>query len=684
MANYFHPGVYPEIVDLSQIVQASSTSIGGAVGAAERGSINQRMLMSSTSAYTTEFGNRDLKYGYMGHCMTAAFEEMRSAYVVRVPAKDAKYSAVKIYPETAIAGSAPINAGFSLNEYEAADFFVAYKVVDKSSNNKYTRVVGSIDEAVEAGTLLFDTADCTGVATIATADTYTYTVGDVAGSAMVSDASSLMLITAENPNVIDLRVSIEESTPAPSTSPATSAAGTIATNTVIVTKAKHGLEVNDFVFVNGASDPTYNGKWRVTARTEDTFTYAVTGTLTTTTPTGLRFAKYPDNDQRTFTLKVYEVIDGVLTLLETYNDVTMYQGKDGFGNQTYVQDVVNNSSRQIRVYVNDAVAETESGYAFPAELPDAALKGGSLGGAISSSDISDGWDLFSNRDEVRVNLLINCGYVGANDIIVQSKMLSIAKSRRDCFCIFDMPYDCTEAAPKTTAIDWRKDIQAVDSYYAALYTPWVKVYDTIVDRANVALPPSGFIAQVIARRDRRKAPWFAPAGMNDGVIVSSELTPTGLTETYDEAAQDALYSNGINYLLRIPGTGFVVWGQKTEQTKASALDRINVARLVIYIESSLRDAARYHLFENNTAFLRQQITQQFSDFLEDIRVRGGVYAYSVVCNDTNNTATVIDNNQLNIDIYIQPVKTAEFIRLQTVITRTNADISVLVSTGGNF
>lgn len=684
MANYFHPGVYPEIVDLSQIVQASSTSIGAAVGAAERGSINERLLMSSTSSYTTEFGNRDLKYGYMGHCMTAAFEEMRSAYVVRVPANDAKYAGIKITAETSELGSAPVDAGFSLTQYNAADFFTAYKVVDNSSNIKYTTVVGSVGDPVAAGTQLFETAMCTGTAVTAEDGVYRYTAGDASGSAAVSDMTSLMLITAENPNEVDLRVSIEESTAAPSTSAANSAAGTTGTNTVVVTKANHGLAMNDYVFINGASDSAYNGKFKVTAVSGDTFTYVSSKTLTTTTPTGLRFAKYPDNDQRTFTLKVYEVIDGVLTLLETYNDVTMYIGKDGFGNQTYVQDVINNSSRQIRVYVNEAVAETTTGYAFPAIVTSAQLKGGSLGGAISSSDIAGGWELFRNRDEVTVNLLINCGYVGAADTVVQNSMLSIAKSRRDCFCIFDIPYDCTEASPKTTAVDWRKDIQAIDSYYSALYSPWVKVYDTIVDRANVALPPSGFVAQVISRRDRRRAPWFAPAGMNDGVIVSSELTPTGLTESYDEAAQDSLYSNGINYLLRIPGTGFVVWGQKTQQTKASALDRINVARLVIYIETSLRDAARYHLFENNTAFLRQQITQQFSDFLEDIRTRGGLYAYSVVCNDTNNTATVIDNNQLNIDIYIQPVKTAEFIRLQTVITRTNADISVLVSTGGNF
>lgn len=678
-ATYFHPGVYPEIVDLSEIVQGSATSIGACVGAAERGSINKRLLISSASNYASVYGNRDLKYGYMGHCMTAAFEEMRSAYCVRVPSSTAKYAGVKVYAETSETASAPVNDGMSLGYVKEGDFFTSYKVVDQSSNNKYTLVAGEVSGEVAEGTLVYDTPSCTGTGVAVTAGQYTYTAGDVASSPAVTD-NALMLIAGENPNALDIRVSLVESTQLPSTVLATSASGVVATKVVTVTKDGHGLAVGDMVYINGSSDAAYNGKFAVTAVTDSTFTYSATAALTTTTPTGLRFAKYPSNDQRTFTLTVYEMIDGVLTTLEEYVDVTLYESKNGYGNQTLVSDVVNNNSRNIRVYLNDT---TISGK-FPATLTAAKLAGGSLGGAISSSDIAGGWDLFKNRDEVTINLLINAGYVGANDIIVQSKMLSIAKNRRDCFCIFDIPYECTAVSPETVAVDWRKDIQAFDSYHCALYTPWVKVYDTFVDRANVALPPSGFIAQVIARRDRRRAPWYAPAGLNDGVLTCSELTVTGLTETYDEADQDALYTNGINYLLRVPGTGVVVWGQKTEQTKASALDRINVSRLVIYIETSLRDAARYHLFENNTSFLRQQITSQFSDFLADIQAKGGVYAYQVVCNDTNNTATVIDNNQLAIDIYIQPTKTAEFIKLQTIITKTNADISTLISTGGNF
>ena len=218
-----------------------------------------------------------------------------------------------------------------------------------------------------------------------------------------------------------------------------------------------------------------------------------------------------------------------------------------------------------------------------------------------------------------------------------------------------------------------------NSYRAALSSPWVKTYDTVQGRANFVMCPSAFVAKLIGQAGD---PWKAPAGPNRGIISSSTVSPTGLTQAYDPVIGGTLYAdNQINCLIRDASAGYVNWGQRTLQQKPSALDRINVARTVIYIETILRDAARWHLFENNTPYERMQITLQFSSFLDTILSAEGIAAYKVICNDTNNTPIVIQNNQLVIDVILTPVYAAESIILNTTIT--GADSSVEITSSAN-
>jgi len=225
-------------------------------------------------------------------------------------------------------------------------------------------------------------------------------------------------------------------------------------------------------------------------------------------------------------------------------------------------------------------------------------------------------------------------------------------------------------------IDWRRNIQGMNTYRAALSAPWVKTYDSVQGRANFVMCPSAYVAKIMGAYD----PWMAPAGLNRGIIGSSTVSPTGLTQYYDDTVGGNLYTdNQVNCIIRNAGTGYVNWGQRTLQQKPSALDRINVARTVIYIETVLRDAAKWKIFENNTAYNRMQITLQFNAFLDTILSQDGIGGYRVICSEENNTPQVIANNQLKIDIYLLPTYCAEFILLQTTVD--GATTTTMVSTG---
>jgi phage tail sheath protein FI len=228
------------------------------------------------------------------------------------------------------------------------------------------------------------------------------------------------------------------------------------------------------------------------------------------------------------------------------------------------------------------------------------------------------------------------------------------------------------------AVDWRKNVQAFNSYRAALSSPWIKTYDSVQGRANFVMCPSAYVAKIMGAYE----PWQAPAGLNRGILSSSVVSPTGLTQYYNDTLAGNLYTdNQINCVLRNVASGYVNWGQRTLQQKPSALDRINVARTVIYIETILRDAALWHVFENNTAYERMQITLQFNAFLDQVLSSEGIQAYRVICDESNNTPTVIANNQLKIDIILWPTYTAEYIIITSTVA--GADTSVTVSTSGN-
>lgn len=212
-----------------------------------------------------------------------------------------------------------------------------------------------------------------------------------------------------------------------------------------------------------------------------------------------------------------------------------------------------------------------------------------------------------------------------------------------------------------------------NSNYVATYANWVKAYDKTSD-TQVWLPFSGFAAAIYANSDRATYPWFAPAGLTRGVV--SGITDLAFNPTQKQ--RDFLYTISVNPVVFFPSDGYVVYGQKTLQKKPSAFDRVNVRRLFLALEKSTMQNLKYFVFEPNTVFTRARLVNSLTPIFERAKNTEGVYDYLIVCDERNNTPDTIDANELNVDIYIKPVRAAEFILVNFIATRTSANFAELV------
>jgi hypothetical protein len=215
--------------------------------------------------------------------------------------------------------------------------------------------------------------------------------------------------------------------------------------------------------------------------------------------------------------------------------------------------------------------------------------------------------------------------------------------------------------------------ETINTNYAATYANWVKVFDSFSD-GFIWLPSSGFVAAAYARSDANTHPWIAPAGLTRGQlnnIVDLAFNP-------NQKQRDFLYTISINPIVAFANEGFVIYGQKTLQGKPSAFDRVNVRRLFLTLERTTQNALKYFVFEPNTIFTRNKLRATIQPIFELAKNTEGIYDYLIVCDDRNNTPDVIDRNELAVDIYIKPVKAAEFILVNFIATRTGQNFSELI------
>jgi hypothetical protein len=272
----------------------------------------------------------------------------------------------------------------------------------------------------------------------------------------------------------------------------------------------------------------------------------------------------------------------------------------------------------------------------------------------------------SNPDEFDINLLAIPGVLHSKGgSIVHSAVtnhaISKIEARGDCFYVLD-GFAWSDSIDNAT-----NGISALDTNYAGTYFPWVKVIDSET-QLPVWVPPSVVLPGVISFTDKIAHEWFAPAGLNRGGLTSVLEAKTRLTH----AERDKLYENRVNPIATFPGQGVTVFGQKTLQSAPSALDRINVRRLLIALKKFIASSSRYLVFEQNTTSTRNRFLNIVNPYLESVQANSGLSAFRVVMDDTNNTPDVVDRNRLVGQIFIQPTRTAEFIVLDFVVLPTGA------------
>jgi phage tail sheath protein FI len=270
-------------------------------------------------------------------------------------------------------------------------------------------------------------------------------------------------------------------------------------------------------------------------------------------------------------------------------------------------------------------------------------------------------DAISNQDEYDINLVVMPGVIQTLHTSVAQSGIDLCEARTDCFYIMD------SVAQDGTITGAVEVAESLDTNYAATYYPWIKTIDLNTNKM-VAVPPSVLMPAVFAANDNSAAEWFAPAGLNRGGIMGA----IGVVNRLTHADRDTLYEGKVNPIAQFPGQGIVAFGQKTLQSKPSALDRINVRRLLITVKKYIASTSRYLVFEQNTAETRNKFLNTVNPYLEGIQQRQGLYAFRVVMDDSNNTPDVIDRNILQGAIFLQPTKTAEFIQIDFNILPTGA------------
>jgi phage tail sheath protein FI len=273
----------------------------------------------------------------------------------------------------------------------------------------------------------------------------------------------------------------------------------------------------------------------------------------------------------------------------------------------------------------------------------------------------DALNLLKNQDEFDINMILIPGIIDDVHTAIVTKAIQVCEDRGDCFLIIDPTGHAKNVTDATARATER------DSNYAAMYWPWVKLFDSELGR-HVWAPSSVSVAGVYSSNDKVAHPWYAPAGLNRGTIQNVSRAERKLRQ----ADRDTLYESNVNPIASFPGQGVVVWGQKTLQKKASALDRVNVRRLMIKLKKFIASSTRFLVFEQNNIGTRQRFLNIVNPFMEQVQSQSGLNSFRVVMDSTNNTPDIVDRNILYGQIFVQPTRTAEFIILDFTIQPTGA------------
>ena len=380
-------------------------------------------------------------------------------------------------------------------------------------------------------------------------------------------------------------------------------------------------------------------------------------------------------------------------ILETYSYLSKAKNsKTADGANNYYVDVINNASNYVYLKNEETAATgtvttggtsigatiTESSTpAFNAFISSTAgvvkydLDGGLDGSEVTDGDYTEAFDIFNDVETVDVNLL----FVGRgnNSKVVQKFVIEIAEARKDAIAFVSPDYASAVTNPTAAKIVeyFNSSTDGFNSTsYAVFDSGWKRQYDRYNDEYFWA-PLNPDIAGLSARTDYTNEAWFSPAGLNRGFIKNV----VKLSYNPNQADRDTLYPKRINPVVTFRGQGTLLYGDKTALSRPSAFDRINVRRLFIVLEKAIATAAKYQLFEFNDDLTRRVFVNMVEPFLADIKSRRGITEFKVVCDTSNNTGEVIDGNRFVADIYIKPARSINFMTLNFVAVRSGVSFS---------
>lgn len=354
-------------------------------------------------------------------------------------------------------------------------------------------------------------------------------------------------------------------------------------------------------------------------------------------------------------------------ILETWKYLSTVSGtKTTDGSDNYAPNVINNASQWI--HVPGSLADTV----------DVSLDSGAQSGTLTTSEVLAGFDLFEDVDTITVDFIIAPSMSVAADhrTVVNDAIATAQGLRKDCMVV---------ASPNRAAVVNNAGSEVTSttaalngltrSSYLAVDNNFLKVYDKYNDQ-YIHIPAASSTAGIMAATSVNAAPWFSPAGSRRGQY----LGVTSLAYSPNKSQRDVLYKAGINPVANIPGEGVLLYGDKTHLSRPSAFDRINVRRLFLAVERSIAEASKNVLFEFNDEFTRAEFTSIVEPFLREIQGGRGITDFRVVCDETNNTAAVIDRNEFVASIFIKPARSINYVTLNFVAVRTGVEFEEVVGT----
>lgn len=654
MANNLSPSVDIRERDFTQIVPSVTSSVGSIVIHAEKGPLNTRVLLTNPNDLENVFG-RPKDYNYTHWFTAEAFlKQSDQLYAVRIE------DSTKAVPGLTVGTSAASGGNVVVLENttkKASDFPVNYSIIKEHEAKKdYSLSEPALDAA--ANNLL---------------DSESYHFYAVGPGTYYEQISTTVVNKDDFVTLTNLRDELAEAA-------TQTEINTIASkyyNGTVATTASPAVEYlsNSLVKYDILTPPVSPAiDWTINTSSLQTLT---------------AFEFGPDEDDEAI-LVVWDEFDNAA---ETYVFSNDPDKRDGNGNRMFGPDLVNGNSEYIYFFIANTETAAESATLLTTRRTflgftdyDVAQGFDKLTGEVPGTGLGDltgeiltAWqEFFSSVEDIEIDLLIDPDYV---DSIKRYMDQLCREIRKDCFAILNVklskilnPTTYKQiSSPYTTMKSYVQTELNINSSYSAIYGNYFKIYDRF-DEKERWVPVSGYVAAVMAFTDFSDAQWFAPAGLNRGII--SNVRDVAVNP--NKSQRDILYYNRINPIVKFTGEGIVIWGQKTMQSRASAFDRINVRRLFLYLEKSISKMARYFLFEFNDDFTRSRFRGVVNPFLSEVKSRRGVQDYLVVCDTTNNTPEVIDRNEFRAEILVKPTRVAEFIKLTFTAVGTGVDFNEVV------